>query len=75
MNKNLSSAIEKAGEKISPKDNFPANQGKFDKKQLDYGWGITTKKFNLTTIKVLNLPTYWTMDQPFVKPYIFTKQS
>ena len=48
---------------------------KFDKKQLDYGWGITTKKFNLTTIKVLNLPTYWTMDQPFVTPYIFTKQS
>jgi len=48
---------------------------KFDKKQLDYGWGATTRKFNLTTIKTINLPTYWTMDQPFVTPYIFTKQS
>ena len=32
MNKNLSSAIEKAVEKISPKDNFPINQKKTDKK-------------------------------------------
>jgi len=32
MNKNLSSAIEKAVEKISPKDNFPINQNKADKK-------------------------------------------
>jgi len=32
MNKNLSSAIEKAVEKISPKDNFPINQNKSDKK-------------------------------------------
>ena len=32
MNKNLSSAIEKAVEKISPKDNFPKNQNKSDKK-------------------------------------------
>ena len=32
MNKNLSSAIEKAVEKISPRDNFPINQNKADKK-------------------------------------------
>ena len=32
MNKNLSSAIEKAVEKIHPKDNFPINQNKADKK-------------------------------------------
>ena len=32
MNKNLSLAIEKAVEKISPKDNFPINQNKADKK-------------------------------------------
>ena len=48
---------------------------KFDKKQSEYGWSATTKKFNLKTIKTVNLPTYWTMDQPFVTPYIFTKQS
>ena len=48
---------------------------KFDKKQLYFGWGTTTKKFNLKMIKTINLPTYWTMDQPFVTPYIFTKQS
>ena len=32
MNKNLSSAIEKAVEKISPKDNFPIDQNNTDKK-------------------------------------------
>ncbi|MBA1338452.1 MAG: ribonucleoside-diphosphate reductase alpha chain [Pelagibacterales bacterium] len=32
MNKNLSLAIEKAVEKISPKDNFPLNKNKNDKK-------------------------------------------
>jgi len=32
MNKNLSLAIEKAVEKISPKDNFPINKSKSDKK-------------------------------------------
>ena len=48
---------------------------KFDKEQLDFGWGATIRKFNLRTIKVINLPTYWTMDQPFTTPYIFTKQS
>ena len=33
MNKNLSLAIEKAVEKISPKDNFPINENKSDKKR------------------------------------------
>ncbi len=47
---------------------------KFDKKTLDYGWDVTIRKFNLTTTRVINLPTYWTMDQPFVTPYIFTNQ-
>ena len=32
MNKNLSSAIEKAVEKINPRGNFPINQNKADKK-------------------------------------------
>ena len=32
MNKNLSLAIEKAVEKISPKNNFPINTSKSDKK-------------------------------------------
>ena len=32
MNKNLSSAIEKAVEKINPKDNFPINHNTADKK-------------------------------------------
>jgi len=32
MNKNLSSTIEKAVEKINPRDNFPINQNKADKK-------------------------------------------
>jgi len=32
MNKNLTQAIEKAFEKISPKDNFPINKNKADKK-------------------------------------------
>ena len=32
MNKNLSLAIEKAVEKISPKDNFPIDINKADKK-------------------------------------------
>ena len=32
MNKNLSLAIEKAVEKITPKDNFPIYQNKADKK-------------------------------------------
>ena len=48
---------------------------KFDKNQSDYGWNITTRKFNLKTTKTINLPTYWTMDQPFVTPYVFTKKS
>ena len=48
---------------------------KFDKNQSDYGWNIITRKFNLKTTKTINLPTYWTMDQPFVTPYVFTKKS
>ena len=32
MNKNLSLAIEKAVEKINPKDSFPLHQDKLDKK-------------------------------------------
>ena len=48
---------------------------KFDKKTLDYGWNVTIRKFNLAVTRIINLPTYWTMDQPFVTPYIFTKQS
>jgi hypothetical protein len=47
----------------------------FAKNQSDFGWGVTTKKFNLKIIKMLDLPTYWTMEQSFNTPYIFTNYS
>jgi 16S rRNA A1518/A1519 N6-dimethyltransferase RsmA/KsgA/DIM1 with predicted DNA glycosylase/AP lyase activity len=45
------------------------------KNQSDFGWGVTTKKFNLKIIDILDLPTYWTMEQSFNTPYIFTNYS
>ena len=46
---------------------------KFSKDQSNFGWGVTVKKFNLNEIETIVLPTYWTMDQPFETPYLFTK--
>ena len=48
---------------------------KFTKNQSNFGWGVTTKKFNLKVIGMLDLPTYWTMEQSFNTPYIFTNYS
>ena len=46
---------------------------KFSKNTSNYGWGKTVKKFHLTGINTVMLPTYWTMEQPFSTPYLFTK--
>jgi hypothetical protein len=48
---------------------------KFDKNHNEYGWMLTINKFNLKNIYTVFLPTYWTMDQPFNTPYVFTKKS
>ena len=45
MNKNLSSAIEKAVEKISPKGNFPHHQDKGDKKPDLFSLTLQTELF------------------------------
>ena len=45
MNKNLSSAIEKAVEKINPKDNFPHSQDKGDKKPDLFSLTFQTELF------------------------------
>jgi hypothetical protein len=41
---------------------------------IHYGWGESIKKFQLEVISTLSLPTYWTMDQKFETPYVFTKK-
>ena len=46
---------------------------KFLKNKLNYGWETTVKKFHLTETETIILPTYWTMEQSFETPYIFTK--
>jgi len=48
---------------------------KFAKTESDYGWEKTIKEFNLTNTHTSILPTYWTVDQPFATPYIFTIQA
>ena len=45
MNKNLSLAIEKAVEKINPKDNFPIHQRKTDKKPDLFSLNSQTELF------------------------------
>jgi len=45
MNKNLSLAIEKAVEKINPRDNFPINKGKSDKKPDLFSLSSSTELF------------------------------
>ena len=46
----------------------------FSRDTAYFGWGTTIKKFQLNAISTISLPTYWTMDQPFETPYIFTKK-
>ena len=46
---------------------------KFQKNKLNYGWETTLKKFHLMETEITILPTYWTMEQSFETPYIFTK--
>ena len=46
----------------------------FSRDTTYFGWGTSIKKFQLSTISTISLPTYWTMDQKFETPYIFTKK-
>ena len=47
---------------------------KFSRDPSNFGWGTSIKKFDLKVISSISLPTYWTMDQEFETPYIFTKK-
>ena len=47
---------------------------KFSRDPTHFGWGGTIKKFQLSVISAISLPTYWTMDQEFETPYVFTKK-
>ena len=46
----------------------------FSRDTSDYGWGLLIKKLQLSVISAISLPTYWTMDQKFETPYVFTKK-
>ena len=46
----------------------------FSRNTTHFGWGLLLKKFQLSIISTISLPTYWTMDQKFETPYIFTKK-
>tara|TARA_Y100000590_G_scaffold398779_1_gene481444 strand:- start:2818 stop:3636 length:819 start_codon:yes stop_codon:yes gene_type:complete len=47
---------------------------KFSRDTTNFGWGTIIKKFQLSIISTISLPTYWTMDQEFETPYVFTKK-
>ena len=47
---------------------------KFSRDTTNFGWGTLIKNFQLSIISTISLPTYWTMDQKFETPYIFTKK-
>jgi hypothetical protein len=47
---------------------------RFSRDTTHFGWGTSIKKFQLSIISTISLPTYWTMDQKFETPYIFTKK-
>ena len=47
---------------------------KFSRDPSNFGWGSSIKKFGLEVISSISLPTYWTMDQEFETPYVFTKK-
>ncbi len=38
-----------------------------------WGWGNVIDQYNLEVIKIVTLPTYWTLDQPVDTPFIFTR--
>ena len=46
----------------------------FSRDTTHFGWGTLIKKLQLNIISAISLPTYWTMDQKFETPYIFTKK-
>ena len=46
----------------------------FSRDRTHFGWGTTIRKFELTVVSTISLPTYWTMDQKFETPYVFTKK-
>ena len=46
----------------------------FSRDRTHFGWGTSIKKFELTVVSTISLPTYWTMDQEFETPYVFTKK-
>ena len=46
----------------------------FSRYTTHFGWGTLIKKLQLNIISTISLPTYWTMDQAFETPYIFTKK-
>ena len=46
----------------------------FSRDRTHFGWGTTIRKFELTVVSTISLPTYWTMDQEFETPYVFTKK-
>ena len=46
----------------------------FSRDTTHFGWGTSIKKLKLSVISTISLPTYWTMDQKFETPYLFTKK-
>ena len=46
----------------------------FSRDKTHFGWGTSIKKLELTVVSTISLPTYWTMDQEFETPYVFTKK-
>ena len=46
----------------------------FSRDRTHFGWGTSIRKFELTVVSTISLPTYWTMDQEFETPYVFTKK-
>jgi hypothetical protein len=46
----------------------------FSRDTTHFGWGTSIRKFELTVVSTISLPTYWTMDQEFETPYVFTKK-
>ncbi|MDA0756326.1 MAG: hypothetical protein O3C04_01895 [Crenarchaeota archaeon] len=47
----------------------------FSRDKTHFGWGTSIKKFELTVTSTISLPTYWTMDQEFDTPYVFTEKA
>ena len=47
---------------------------RFSKEETHFGWGKLINNYGLDVISNLSLPTYWTMDQTFETPYVFTKK-